>query len=362
SKDVLVLVFSKKGFERVAVEEYDENRRLRYLYRTGPPNGFDATATTGMPTLKKDEPGAYQTEVGKRLTRLGKSITDAVESATDLPAWESEALSRMRDTLGPNEASASKQREAIFSRLREAHPDVKSPAILSVAWSDSDQDELKWVGDFQAFRDALVRKGGESASRSKGIDAPVKGIGQCCICGADNTEVSGLLKIQQFKVYTLDKPGSVSGGFDAASAWRNFPACQPCCDRVDFSGERVKQELSFNYYGFKYLVLPAPILPKPTEAFRFLKHLIDARVKRQAIKKLTDAEDEVLYVISEEEHNLLQFDLLFYQPDPQSFRPTLYVTGLLPSRFRTLFKAKDAVDAHTWLGSPGPGPFTKDEF
>jgi len=55
-------------------------------------------------------------------------------------------------------------------------------------------------------------------------------------------------------------------------------------------------------------------------------------VDRKASKRLTEAEDELFEVVAEE-NNRLQLDLLFYQPDPQSFRPVLYVSGLLPSRF-----------------------------
>ena len=91
----------------------------------------------------------------------------------------------------------------------------------------------------------------------------MKGTGECSICGVENTEVSGLLQIPQFKFYTLDKPGSVSGGFDPTMAWRNFPACRECAEKIDFAGERVKKELAFDYYGFKYLFLPSTVQASP---------------------------------------------------------------------------------------------------
>jgi CRISPR-associated protein Csh1 len=174
------------------------------------------------------------------------------------------------------------------------------------------------VGDFEAFRAALIRKGGQSASTKKGIGTAVKGLGQCCICGKQNTSVSGLLQIQQFKLYTLDKPGSVSGGFDPSQAWINFPACRECCDRVDFAGERVKKQLSFDYYGFKYLVLPLPVQDGSTQAYEFLDRLISARVNQKAITRLTAAEDELFYAISQE-RNLLQVDSMFYRPGSAIF-------------------------------------------
>jgi hypothetical protein len=65
----------------------------------------------------------------------------------------------------------------------------------------------------------------------------------------------------------------------------------------------------------------------------------------------------LLYAIAEV-GDLLQVDLLFYEPDPNYFRPALYVSGLLPSHFQKLFKAKERVDKHPWLKPP----FAKGEF
>jgi CRISPR-associated protein Csh1 len=364
TKEILLLVFSCDGFERVQVDEYDESRRLRCLYRTGPPNGWDATATTGMATVKKGKENTADGEIAKKLTRLARSINEALERGEDIPAWESEALALMRDTLQPPEdqegSTGADPRSLIFASLREAHGDLTEPAILTVAWRSPDKD-LRWVGDFKAFQQALARKGTEAASKKKGIEGDVKGLGQCCICGKRDTEVSGLLQIQQFKIYTLDKPGSVSGGFNPVEAWRNFPACRECCDKVDFSGERIKRDLSFNYYGFKYLMLPSPVRLAPTEAHHLLHRLVSARVDHKASKRLTDAEDELFEIIADE-NNRLQLDLLFYQPDPQSFRPALYVSGLLPSRFRDLFRAQERTDRHPWLRSPSPRSFTEGTF
>jgi CRISPR-associated protein Csh1 len=362
SKEILLLIFSSDGFMRVHVEEYDETKRLRCLYRAGPPNGWDATPTTGLPNIKKGHEATVDIEITKKLIRLGRSIADALEIADDLPAWEQDALDLIKRTLcsdSHSTPSVTDPRSMIISALRDAHPDMTSPAILTVGWL---QDcRLHWVGNFSAFQQSLIRKGSESSSRAKGIDGDVKGIGQCCICGNRDTEVLGLLRIQQFKIYTLDKPGSVSGGFDTLNAWRNFPACRACCDKVDFSGERLKKYLTFKYYGFKYLLLPSPVRMASTEAYESLDRLVSARVSHKAAKRLTDAEDELFEIVAAES-NRLQFDLLFYQPDPQSFRPAMYVSGLLPSRFRKLFEAQARTDEHQWLRPPSPKPFAERQF
>lgn len=376
---ILLLVFSNEGFRRVQVEQYDDTKKLMYLYRPGPPNGWDATPTSGFrptsslrdkPKTQEEFDNALAEELRKKIRRLRSSLEDSTNSSSDVPADEKSALSMVKAILSraaEDTETGPGDRAKIASQVRIHLPPkekkntiVSDDAIISIAWETS-RGHLKRVGNFTTFQQSLIRQGSQSASTKKGITGEVKGTGQCSICGKPNTEVSGLLQIPNFKVYTLDKPGSVSGGFDPSRAWQNFPACQECCNRVDFAGERVKKNLSFGYYDFKYLVLPSPVQPLPTLAYDFLDRLTDARLSRSAVKRLTDAEDEILYVVAQEK-NVFQIDLLFYQPDPQSFRPALYVPGLLPTRFRKLFEAKERVDDHPWFKEPSPKSFAKEQF
>lgn len=376
---VVLLVFSEGGFSRVQIEQYDDSKKLQYLYRPGPANGCDATPTSGFkptsslkvkPSTKEEFDEALSNELRKKSARLARSVGNSLEAETLFPDEERQRLERLHIELSSvtsRDATAGPDLLGkIVAQVHEKLPPetkkntiISQDAIISVAWQTA-QQKINRVGDFEAFRRSLVRCGTQAASTNKGA-GDVKGIGQCSVCGKANVEVSGLLQIPNFKLYTLDKPGSVSGGFDPSTAWRNFPACRECCDAVDFAGERVKKRLAFDYYGFKYLVLPSPIQPAQTLAYEFLDRLTDARVNRSAMRRLTAAEDEILYVVALE-RNQLQVDLLFYKPDPQSFRPALYVSGLVPTRFRLLFDAKGQVDAHVWLNEPSPKPFAGNQF
>jgi hypothetical protein len=89
---VLLLVFLNEGFRRVQVEQYDDTKRLMYLYRPGPAKGWDATPTSGLRQVK----GKTQTEfdraftsgVRKKLARLGNSVADALQGGADLSSEE----------------------------------------------------------------------------------------------------------------------------------------------------------------------------------------------------------------------------------------------------------------------------------
>jgi CRISPR-associated protein Csh1 len=338
SRTVSVIVFSEAGYEGIQIEEYDPAHRLWYLFRPGASNGYEPTGTTAMPRWDPKQPEDFGKRALTKLNkRLAKSAQSALGSAQGIDEWERVALT----VFGNIGTCATK----IIEDLATKHSDPKEGGIITLGWRTLD-GQLRRVGDFDAFRQSLVAAGRTSAFAKK--SAAAAGWGQCSICGAPNVRVGGLLRIEQFKFYSTDKPGAISGGFDESRAWRNFPACESCSEKAQFSGERLKKNLTFDYYGFQYLVLPSVVQPSPTIAHELLDRLCRARVNRVAAARLTDAEDELLWAVAQEQ-NLLQLDLLFYDPRGRSFRPALHVSGLLPSHFRALFEARDRVDAHPWL-------------
>src|SRR5438552_11309167 len=96
TKTVLLLIFSDKDFERIQVEECDAVKRRAYRYREGPPNGWDATPTSGLREVKgnsdKEYHAALLEEVRKKLVRLSDSIRDAVERGVNLSEPEAKTL------------------------------------------------------------------------------------------------------------------------------------------------------------------------------------------------------------------------------------------------------------------------------
>ncbi len=352
SKYIYLLLFSKMGFDGIQVEEYSEDRVGWYLYRAGPSNGCDATPTSGLPAWKPGDDEDFRKKVTTRLKRLPSSIKQAITLATPTEQLEMEELRKIAECF-----SAAEPR--ILSEIKKTHPNPRESATLSVGWQDG-TGHLKRVGDYAVLCRA-IKKAGVEAAGGKKTQGRSSGTGQCSVCGAPASLVFGGLQIPHFKFYTLDKRGSVSGGFDSKQAWRNFPACAECCRAADYAGDKVKATLAFRFYGFTYLVLPLPTVARETEVFEMLDGLIAARMNSKAARRLTDAEDEILYVISEEK-NRLQVDLLFYRPDPTYFRPELYVAGLLPTQFRKLFDAKEKVDFHPLFRASGVAKFVEGEF
>lgn len=352
SKYVYLLVFNESGFDGIRVEEYSQDRKGWYLYRPGPSNGCDFTPTTGLPTWKPGDEADFRRKLTTRLKRLPSSIKQAITLAAPTEQFETEELRKIATCFLPAEPR-------ILAEIKKTHPNPRESATLSVGWQNG-SGHLKRVGDYTVLCRA-VQKAGVEAAGGKKTQGTSSGTGQCSVCGARASLVFGGLQIPHFKFYTLDKRGSVSGGFDSKEAWRNFPACRECCRAADYAGDKVKATLAFRFYGFTYLVLPLPAISRETETFEMFDGLIAARMNSKAVRRLTDAEDEILYVISEEK-NLLQVDLLFYRPDPTYFRPELYVPGLLPTHFRRLFDAKEKVDFHPLFRISGGAKFAEGEF
>lgn len=353
---VLLIQFSPTGFGDIAVKDYEEVQRLRYLYRKGPPNKWDATPTSGMPIWDPKKAGDFEEKVGTRLMRMGKSIRDVLNGdLSNLPAWEKDALEKMSHVLLENST-----RIPIITMLKNRHPNPKDRAFLSVVWTTDADVQPKHVGDFEAFRHQLLMRA-EVERTKTGRNEKRFNTGQCSVCGAIEVEVTEPPSIYWPPLYTTDKPGSVSGGFDPIEAWKNFPICQRCHGQVEFARERIKKHLSFDYYGFQYLVLPSPVTPKPSEFFKFLDRLDNVRLNNKSVKKLISAEDDLAFILAEEQ-NRLQFDFVFFKGNPQYFRPALYISGMVPSRFRELFAAKNRTEAHPWCQSPSPGTFYAEPF
>lgn len=264
SNVVYVLVFSNGEFQTIQVEEYSAERRQRYLYRPGPPNGFDATPTTGLPKWRTEE--EFTEKVGTRLKRLARSLDAALSSAGIGVSDRCE-----NEELGPSAERFQQAIPRMLEQIKARHADPKQQATLTLAWRSND-GTMKWVGDYELFRQAVVRsvQRGFAGNKTQGTSS---GQGQCSICAKLNVEVSGGLKVPNFKFYTLDKRGSVSGGFDPTEAWRNFPACNECCEASDYAGERVKASrfpslrkvtVAFRANEIEPLMLPLTSRIKPT--------------------------------------------------------------------------------------------------
>jgi CRISPR-associated protein Csh1 len=164
----------------------------------------------------------------------------------------------------------------------------------------------------------------------------------CSICGEEK-RVSGDPQI--FKFYTIDKPGFIAGGLNKADAWKNFPLCYECKLDIEEGRRYVEQNLKFKFHGLYYFLIPRLLFTDVQP--ELMKILLDAKksisLKKQAKKRITNDENDILDIVSRES-DVLTVNFLFLSKEQSAERILLLIEDIFPSRIREIFDAKDRVD------------------
>lgn len=163
--------------------------------------------------------------------------------------------------------------------------------------------------------------------------------GTCSICGNGPREVFG--NFSRLKCYSLDKPGSIVGGFHGAAASKNFPVCQACAFSLTATIKFVEQNLSGNMAGEDYMILPSSSLPEIRD---YLKDELTERPQRFSISRRADLlvakEEAFLQLLFDEElKEQVAFSLVFYVQEQASWRVTAEVQQVLASRIKQIYEA-----------------------
>jgi len=207
----------------------------------------------------------------------------------------------------------------------------------------------EYLGDIRIFREILINQAKRNFYFTKSFirDNQIsKSKNQfCSVCNRREEEIYGF--VNTFNFYTVDKHGFVSGGFQQKDAWKNYPVCLKCALTLEEGKKYLESYLDFNFYGFRYLLIPKFIsgIDKETEKrfFEIMKQQKDPKFRKMEINRLTNAEDEVLGLISEQ-NNYLNINFMFYAISNAEFKILLYIENILPSRLSRLFEVKRDVD------------------
>jgi CRISPR-associated protein Csh1 len=147
----------------------------------------------------------------------------------------------------------------------------------------------------------------------------------------------------------------VSGGFKQKDAWKNYPVCFTCSLQLEAGKKYVRRHLSYNFYGFKYHLIPKFLTITNYETMNNLFELIieewkDPKFQKREMNRLTEDEQEILEVMSKQS-NSITFNFMFYETpkgyDGSIFNILLNIEDVLPSSLRILFDLKKEVDEIT---------------
>lgn len=338
-RNVIVIVLKKSDdnyqFKEVDLEEFRENHILKYLYRSGSTRGTDTTPTSKL--SGKDVSHTFENKILKCLSNIEDN-----KSVFKLSDEEQKEIGCIVEQL------KAKKKE-IIDDLHERVEEVSKgeSAILTLGFESG--NERKYIGDMEVFKKVLLHKAKvnyysqykkESISRDK----------VCSVCQMEKAEVYGFVNTYNF--YTVDKPGFVTGGFRQEDAWKNYPVCFDCATRLEEGKKYIRNYLNFKFYGFNYLLIPGffsddiitDVLTRIEDYFeRQIDRSIKVSFESKYIERLTDAEDEIFELLSEQKDNL-NLNLMFYREKQSAFNIIMYIEDILPSRMRKLFDVKKEVD------------------
>ena len=336
---VFTITLSKQNnswlYKDVEIEEFRQKYLTKYLYRHGSSSGADITPTSKFA-------GDMKKTFKKKIFRSIDDISREAENL-GLDSKERKQVEKIRKALFAAETP-------IIERLIERSEEIerREGAIITLVFQENKKRE--YIGDLNLFHKVLMCKAKEKYFKQYGK----KSLGNnqmCSVCRKQQAEVYGFVNTYNF--YTVDKPGFVSGGFKQQNAWKNYPVCFECAGNLELGKKYLNEKLRFSFYGFRYLLIPKflsdSIMEETLDVLEdMFEHrateMIEAGFDQTYINRLTNAEDEIFDLISQEK-DYVSFDLLFYREKQSAFNILLHVEDILPSRFKRLFEIKARLDA-----------------
>jgi len=331
-KFVLIVVLKEIGgeysFSHVELEEFKDFKI--YLYKKGAPNGTDATPTSKIA-------GKLEKTFQNRFIKWFENY-----DSYDISIEDKDALKKMCRAI-------KGQAEAILAGLEGKFAQKKSDEYAIITVGIERDGEICYPGDLQVFKNILIRKGKDKYYLKKSQGESLGKEAACSVCKGTKDEVYGFAIPWTF--HTFDKPGFIAGGFKVNESWKNTPVCFDCATRLEVGKKYVEENLDFGFYGFRYLLVPK--LAFGGDNNETLKEVLSIlggkdqkrkmKINREVKNRITSDEEEVLEFVQDQK-DFFSNSLIFYKKEQSSYRILLLIDGILPSRLRALFDAKEKVD------------------
>lgn len=342
-KNILFILIHKENgaykYCGVDLDQYSRKNLKLYLYKQGSSNGPDITPTARITRIKAEggKKPTFETKILSWFKQQNKTEFD-----------EKICLSKIYECLKENKEKIQMDLEAKYNSINK-----QEKATLTLKIDD------KYIGEFKIFQDILIDKAKENYYSKYGkISKSDDHI--CSVCNERNAEVYGF--VDTYKFYTVDKPGFVSGGFQQRDAWKNYPVCLNCALTLEAGKKYIGTALNFNFYGFKYILIPQFLNGTNksirTTLFKRIESQRDPKFGRDgnaisSLHKITNDEEEILELLSDEQ-KYLNLNFMFYDA-PKGYQGSvfniiLYIEDIMPSRLKALFEAKVGNKENNMIG------------
>ncbi|MGC9123492.1 MAG: TIGR02556 family CRISPR-associated protein [Thermoplasmata archaeon] len=291
SKKVLLITFNICGdsinYLKIDVEDYDNDKAIRYLYSPGDPNGTDLTPTSIITEPEK----TFKNKILK---------------------WFINYEERDKEFIGKISREIQNKKDKILEDLLEKYKELtekerKNP-LLTIKFKENSVD--KYLYDFKIFRDILIESA-KNRYKSRKSMGESKGEGTCYLCG-QNKEVFGfVLPALGLSFSTADKEGFI-GGFKKENRWKEIPICENCASILAVGKKFMDENLSFKFLEYNYFVIPSVILgSNEKDILDEFKKQVNYNKGKEYHQGLVSDEDYISDYVSEKS-NAIRLIFIFY--------------------------------------------------
>ena len=308
------------SYKKISIEDYKRENIRKYLY------------------AKKGSRGANYSPTAI----ISKPIEDVFKNRIE--TWCNNYWKKSSEILNDEEkhflisliSSIKGNRVRIVDELEEKTKGVKEGKFITFTFVKG-EEEL-YLGDLELFRKFLLME-----KEAKYISCSGKGV--CSLCNKQG-QVFGDTGVLKF--YSRDKYGFVAGGALPEFAFKDFPLCFECLQKVREGKSYRDRELDFSFYGYRYYLIPKLAFVRKGLMERAL-NIIKKYRKTQILKdgKQIEHEEERLLGIAQELEDYISFTFEFYDPIQKGKggeKILLLLEEILPSKVVKLFKLKTELE------------------
>jgi len=329
---VLKIAFElEKGnvtYRGVEYEEFSLDKINKYAYKKGSARGGDIT-----PTSKYTDPT-------KTLNKITISFNDILNSASQNDE-EKKIFNDIYEYISSNQEIIEND---ITEKVKSTPLKKGESFIITVTLFDNNNE--KYMGDFQLIKNHLARILDEQYYSKYGKTSKGKGI--CYYC-KNESEVFGF--VNTYNSYTVDKIGFVTGGFKQENAWRNYPVCACCAQKLEQGKKYIRENLTSRFSGFNYFVIPKAVIRDAEDEAEFIETLEEFEkntnfsTSESTKQNLLGSEKDFLEIMKDSK-NYLNYNMLVFKEEQSGsvFRILLYIEDIVPSKIKNILRIKDRVD------------------
>ena len=297
------------SYDKLIQEEYDESKRMNYLYKKGSPNGADIT------------PSCLITEPEKTFNNKFMRWFNQNQSKYDL-------FKKLYDEI-------TNSQEVILSNLIDTYNDMQvGTSNILLTLSIIFNSQINYIGDYEEFKEILKENSFEKYYKKGSKE--IKGESTCFLC-EEHKEVYGLVSSAiGFAFSTPEKVGNVPNNL-IENQWKLLPICGDCALYLEAGKKFIEKYLNFSDFGLTYYVIPN-FLFDSKEGFDSLYPILKSMYsdENQNSTDVPDIENKLKFLVGNM-NDIVEFKFLFYESSKSEFKILAYVESVIPSWLNNLY-------------------------